>query len=232
MNTGQGSAGSRDPYWKIISVPSGTTGFIAGTNAIIMTPDGGWASSPAWSSKWIGVTANGNAHVPAGTYVYQLSFASASYYSTSIAVYLMSDDRVSSVEVSDGSATIQTITSFTGITGLKCFSSFILSAFGPTTTILTFTVLNLGSVPNQVGLLVQFGEFNSIPGCPTLVPCKREHNSWNYTYLPFLTIYLNFIVDCPAGAYLSSTGSLSCDSCPAGSYSSSAGSSSCGQCPA
>ena len=44
-------------------------------------------------------------------------------------------------------------------------------------------------------------------------------------------LYLIF-VDCPAGAYLPSTGSLSCDSCPHGSISSSAGSTSCSACPA
>ena len=180
VNTGQGTAGDRDPYWKIIYVPIGTTGFTVGSNAIIMTPEPLWASSSAWPSKYIGVTANGGAIVPVGTYMYQLSFASASYYSTSVAVYFLVDNAVTSVEVSDGSAIIQTITSFTGNSGFKCFSSFILSAFGPTTTVLTFTVLNADSVASPAGLLVQFGEFNYIPGCPTLAPCKREHNNWNY----------------------------------------------------
>ena len=93
VNTGLGTVGSLDPYWKIISVPSGTTGFTAGSNAVIMSAHPGvWASSSV--SKWIGITADGNAGVPAGTYVYQLSFSSAAgYYSTkSVQVSFLVDD--------------------------------------------------------------------------------------------------------------------------------------------
>ena len=174
VNTGVGTAGDLDPYWKIVSVPSGTTGFTAGSNAVIMAPNPAWASSPSWPSKYIGVTADGTANVPGGTYAYQLSFASASYLSSSEAVYFLADNLVSSVTVSDGSTTIQTVTSFSGGNGVSCFSSFTLSAFGPTTTVLTFNLLNVDIGPNPAGLLVQFGEFNYISGCPTPVPvpCK------------------------------------------------------------
>jgi hypothetical protein len=167
MNTGLGAAGDLDPSWKIISVPSDTPGFTAGSNAVIMAANGDWASSSSWPSKWIGVTADGNTAIPGGTYVYQLSFASASYISTSIEVYFLADDAVESVAVSDGSATIQTITTGSNGWGFSCFSSFTLSAFGPTTTTLTFTVSNSFG---PGGLLVQFGEFSYIPGCPTPMP--------------------------------------------------------------
>lgn len=125
MNTGLGAAGDLDPYWKIISVPSDTPGFTAGSNAIIMTSKGGWASSPSWPSKWIGVTADGNTAVPGGNYVYQLSFASASYYSMNkvVQVSFSADDSLTSVEVSDGSATIQTITTFSGLNRFTYLSS-------------------------------------------------------------------------------------------------------------
>ena len=122
-----------------------------------------WVSSPSWPSKYIGVTADGTAGVPGGIYVYQLSFASASYISLTVAVYFLVDDLVTSV---DGSTTIQTVTSFSG-NGVSCFSSFTLSAFGSFTTVLTFTVNNYWG-PSS--LLVQFGEISYIPGCPTPVP--------------------------------------------------------------
>ena len=153
VNTGMGAAGSRDPYWKIISVPSGTTGFTAGSNAIIMTAHPAWGKSN--SSKWIGVTARGTTNVPAGNYLYQLTFASASYYSTKrVEVSFKADNKLSSVAVSNGSATIQTITTFSGTNSYRSFSSFNLTAFGPTTTTLTFNISNGGTSPS--GLMVQF----------------------------------------------------------------------------
>lgn len=106
VNTGLGAAGDLDPNWKVVSVPSGTTNFTAGSNAIIMAPNPAWGSSAGWTSKYVGVTADGNTGVPGGTYIYELSFASASYYSTSVAVYFLVDDQVTSVTVSDGSSTI------------------------------------------------------------------------------------------------------------------------------
>eukprot|EP01035_Chromulina_nebulosa_P003105 gene3105-4241_t len=172
MNTGLGAAGDPDPYWKIISFQRGTFIFTEELNAIIMTPKGGWSSSPSWPSKWIGVTADGGFNVAAGIYEYQLSFASASYLSKTVEVYFMVDDAVTSVTVSDGSSIIQTITTFSGGESWNCFSRFILTAFGPKTTILTFTVNNNAFSPN--GLLVQFGEFNYIPSCPTPAPCKSS----------------------------------------------------------
>lgn len=178
VNTGLGDAGDLDPYWKITSVPSDIPDdFIAGSNAIIMAANPVWGSSPAWSSKYIGVTADGNTGVPGGTYRYELSFASAKYNNTttSVAVYFLVDDQVTSVEVSDGhgggGGVIQSVTMFSGSgSGHTCFSSFTLTAFGPAVTILTFTVLNIGRRPS--GLLVQFGEFTYMPGCPNPVPCK------------------------------------------------------------
>ena len=177
VNTGLGAAGNLDPYWKIVSVPSGTTGFTAGSNAVIMTPKPTWPSSPSWPSKYIGVTADGTAYLPGGTYVYQLSFASASYLSSTVEVYFLVDDAVTSVTVSDGNTTIQTITSFSGPGNGNtwnnggCFSSFTLSAFGPTTTILSITVYNWAAWSTPSGLLVQFGSFEDVGGnCPTPVP--------------------------------------------------------------
>ena len=153
-NTGLGAAGSLDPYWKIISVPSGVTSFTAGSNAIIMSANGAWATST--SAKWIGVSSSGDTFISSGNYVYQLSFASASYYSMNkvVQVSFSADDSLTSVEVSDGSATIQTITSFSGLGGYDSLSSFNLAFFGPTTTTLTFTVNNANVGPS--GLLVQF----------------------------------------------------------------------------
>eukprot|EP01035_Chromulina_nebulosa_P030665 gene30665-40770_t len=154
VNTGLGTVRSLDPYWKIISVPSGTTGFTAGSNAIIMAAHPGWARSSV--SKWIGVTPDATP-IPPGTYVYQLSFSSASYYSTkSVQVSFLVDDDLISVEVSDGSAIIQNITTFSGVKGWGSFSSFTLTAFGPTTTIVSFSVLIATSTANAGGLLVQF----------------------------------------------------------------------------
>ena len=176
MNTGLGAEGDLDPYWKIISVPSDTPGFTAGSNAIIRMLTPSWPSSSSWPSKYIGVSADGDFHAPGGNYVYQLSFASASYISKSIEVYFLADDRVTSVTVSDGSTTIQTITEFSGRGSGNtwenngCFSGFTLSAFGPITTVLTFTVYNWWNYNNPAGLLVQFGEFSYIPGCPIPMP--------------------------------------------------------------
>ena len=101
------------------------------------------------------MTADGGVDVPAGIYEYQLSFASGSYVSKTVEVYFMVDDVVTSVTVSDGSSIIQTITTFSSGESWKCFSRFILTAFGPKTTILTFTVNNNAFSPS--GLLVQFG---------------------------------------------------------------------------
>ena len=112
------------------------------------------------------MTADGTAGVPGGTYVYQLSFVSVSYLSSTVAVYFLVDDAVTSVAVFDISTTIQTVTSFTNgynWNWFSCFSSFTLSALRTTTTVLTFTVNNYGS---SSGLLV----FGYIPGCPTPVP--------------------------------------------------------------
>jgi hypothetical protein len=175
VNTGLGNAGSSDPNWKVTSVPSGLNGFAAGSNAVIMTPNDGWASSASWPSKWIGVTTNGNTAVKAGDYVYQLTFSSASYYSTSVVVYFLVDNAVTSVKVTDGSTTIQITTTFSGGgKSFNCFSSFVLSAFGPSVTTLSFTVKNDGTGDNPSGLLVQFGVFNYIAACPTPVPCKLQ----------------------------------------------------------
>ena len=169
MNTGLGAVGDLDPYWKVISVPSGTPGFTAGSNAIIMTASSGWSNSPSWPSKWIGVNNNGNTGVKGGNYVYQLSFASGSYVSKIVEVYFLVEDAVTSVTVSDGSSIIQTITTFSGGNSWKCFSRFVLTAFGPKTTVLTFTVNNGccdGLKGGGSGLMVQFG--------PPLVPCKSS----------------------------------------------------------
>ena len=172
VNTGLGTVGSLDPFWKIISVPSGTTGFTAGSNAVIMSWNGVWARSSV--SKWIGVTSNEDTFVPAGTYVYQLSFSSASYYSTmSVQVSFVVDDDVNSVEVSDGSVIIQNITTFSGVKGYSSFSSFTLTAFGPTIITLSFSVLNYGT--NPCGLMVEFA---------APVPCTCKHLNNHYCNLP------------------------------------------------
>ena len=84
------------------------------TNAVIMAPKPTWPSSPFWPSKYIGVTADGTAGVAGRTYVYQLSFASTSYLSSTVEVYFLVDDAMTSVTVFDISITIQTITSFSG----------------------------------------------------------------------------------------------------------------------
>ena len=165
MNTGLGLAGSLDPNWKVISVPSGTTNFVAGSNAYIMTPElNNWSSSSSWPSKWIGITNDGDYPVLGGTYIFQLSFASASYYSSTsgVDVFFLVDEALTSVAVLDGNSTIQTITAFSG-GGFKCFGSFSLTTFGPIITVLTFTVVN-------GGLLVQFGEYEYIATCPTPAP--------------------------------------------------------------
>lgn len=182
MNTGLGIEGAQDPYWKIISIPSGTTGFTAGSNAIIKIPISTW---PKAYSKLIGLDANANTFFPPGTYIYQLSFASASYISSSVAVYFMADDAVTSVTVSDGTVNIKTITTFSGVNGYmgSCFARFILSDFGPTTTILKFSVLNQFTYSNPTSLLVQFGEFSVIPGCSDPVPCKYKQYHRNNTLL-------------------------------------------------
>ena len=178
VNTGVGG-GTFDPYWKVISVPFDfsyyySNLFIAGSNAYIMTANDGWSSPSSWPSKWIGVTSDVDLNIPSGDYIFQLSFASASYYSTSVEVYFLVDDALTSVAVSDGSTTIQTSTSFSSTysaNGYTCFSSFTLSTFGPTITILSFTVSNIGY--SASGLLVQFGEFEYIDNCPTPTPtCK------------------------------------------------------------
>lgn len=177
MNTGLGLAGSLDPNWKVISVPSETTNFVAGSNAYIMTAHPFWTSSSSWPSKWIGITNTGTNTVPGGTYLFQLSFASASYYSSTsgVDVFFLVDDALTSVAVSDGNSTIQTITTFSG-GGIKCFGSFSLTAFGQTITILTFTVFNgYNAQGNPSGLLVQFGQFEYIATCPTPAPtCKLQ----------------------------------------------------------
>lgn len=174
-NTGSGTAGTRDANWKMISAPSGTAGFTTGSYVYTMTAASGWTSSTS-SAKWIGVPADGNTGVPPGQYVFQLSFASASYYSTSIIVYFMVDDALTSVTVSDGTSTIQTITTFSGNSWL-CLNNFALTAFGQTTTTLTFTVQNGDVNNNPSGLLVQFGQFQYIANCPTPEPTRKFNSS-------------------------------------------------------
>ena len=136
------------------------------------------ASSSSWPSKWIGPNADGTSFSVSlpGTYVYQLSFVSTSYYSasSSVKVFFLVDDTLTSVSVSDGSTTIQTITTFSGSNSFTCFSSFTLNVFGPTTTILTFTVYNIDIGNNPTSLLVQFGESEYIASCPTPAPTSKS----------------------------------------------------------
>lgn len=173
MNTGLGPAGSLDPNWKVVSVPNSTTTFTAGSNAYIMTAHAPlWASSSSWPSKWIGVSIDGASNVPGGDYLFQLSFASASYNASAsrVEVFFLVDNLLTSVAVSDGSSIIQNIAPSTR-DDFKCFKDFTLTSFGPTVTILTFTVRNIGNIgSNPSGLLVQFGEYEYIANCPTPAP--------------------------------------------------------------
>ena len=65
-NTGSGGLGAADPYYSLISVPSGDS------TAEGITHYATWVTPPA-GSLWIGPTASGISD-PAGWYTYQLTF--------------------------------------------------------------------------------------------------------------------------------------------------------------
>lgn len=118
-----------DPYWKVFYMPRTVTGF---------TRNGDWASSSSF--KWIGVIAD------VSTLVHNTS---GDLRAVILVVSVSVDDRVTSVEVSE-SATITTIQS---IATFLHASVFTLTAFGPTTTILTLTAYN---TDDPTGPLFQF----------------------------------------------------------------------------
>jgi len=140
---------NRDASWKVISVPSGTS-FKAGENAIILqNPHPSWKPASSAASAWIGVGDN----APVGDYQYQTTFslpANCKNLDVSFSVV----DSLKSVVVSDGTKTLQKITSFSG-NGVGTLTTFTTTLMDlPAATTLTFTVYN-GGAPS--GFLVQFG---------------------------------------------------------------------------
>ena len=137
--------------WKIISLPSGATsfnGFKVFEPAFIQNGNNGWKPAASSTAGWIGITPNGVDTVPVGDYQYQITLNPTDCKNLDVGFSV--DDTLKSVVVSDGTKTVQTITSFSGngYEGLTTFSLMNLPAI-PT---LTFTVYN-GGGPS--GLLVQ-----------------------------------------------------------------------------
>ncbi len=99
-DTGNGTVGSLDPVWQVVSDPSGGSVPRAATivSPLTGTPPFTWyAGAPVGSgANWIGVnsTANENPGVPDGTYEYELKFDLTGYNpSTASFVYQSAADN-------------------------------------------------------------------------------------------------------------------------------------------
>jgi hypothetical protein len=138
---------------SFLSLEEGSS-FKAGENAVILqNPHPAWKPAPSAASNWIGITSNGTDYVPGGDYQYQTTFSMPLNCKT-LDVSFAVDDAVKSVAVSDGTKTLQTITSFSFVNGCGgLLGTFTLTDL-PATTTLTFTVWN---ATGPSAFLVQFG---------------------------------------------------------------------------
>eukprot|EP01036_Dinobryon_divergens_P036255 gene36255-47181_t len=158
-----------DANWIIQSVPAGAS-ITAGSNAYIHVNSWYycWPVTSSGTSKWIGTTGCASS-IAGGSYVYQVSFPSASFQCSSMTIQFAVDDYVTSVQVISGDS-VQTYTTFTGNNNMYSLSSLTITGFGPTTTTIAFTVYNTGY--STSGLLVQFGAPQKISGC-SLYPTSQ-----------------------------------------------------------
>jgi hypothetical protein len=176
-----------DASWIIQSVPAGSP-YTAGSNAYVRIDPlwCGWGVDNSVTSKWIGLT-SGCTSIAQGSYIYQISFPSASFQCSSITMQFVVDDYVTSVQVSNEEFN-NVYTTFTGNNDWYSLSSLTITGFGPTTTTIAFTVYNKGF--GVSGLLVRFGAAQTIPGC-SVYPTSQS--SRQPTSQPSLLLYYPFL---------------------------------------
>jgi CSLREA domain-containing protein len=77
ISTGQASIGQDDPVWRLVSVPNGTAGGPVPGPAVVIAPNGAWATLPG--TQWISANAQCSIIItddcPGGMYSYELCWS-------------------------------------------------------------------------------------------------------------------------------------------------------------